>query len=327
MAEISETAEIKGDASGIPNSRKRVYGYICGILSGMMYGTNPLFGLPLMTTHGMPVDSVLFYRYGSAALCMLIWVAAMRMKHRLHAAKLEAEKPVRIGFALGGLLFVLGLFFCLSSLFLFHSYHYIPSGIATTIIYVEPVLVALIMVFLKEYPSWQKWVAIAVSFVGVVLLCHQDGAAVFRWQGILLAFLSALSYAFYLVIVNCSKRLKPVSGSMLGLTTLAVGTIVFLVHALITSGGIMPITSLSEFGLVLGLGLLPTIGSLVTMTYATRTIGATTTVILGVLEPVTAIGIGVCLFNEPLTAYIICGFVLIAGAIGFMTWSDRDKRS
>ncbi|MBQ9243868.1 MAG: EamA family transporter [Proteobacteria bacterium] len=318
-----EISENTGDAAGLPNTRKRIYGYICGILSGVMYGTNPLFGLPLMKDYGLPVESVLFYRYGSAALCMLVWVMVMRARRRERSAFEAQPDTARAKFGQAWRLFVLGIFFCMSSLFLFSAYHYIPSGIATTIIYVEPVLVALIMVFLKEYPSWQKWVAIAVSFAGVVLLCHQDGPADLHWQGIVLAFLSALSYAFYLVIVNCSKAIRTVSESVLGLVTLFVGAAVFLVQALVTSGGLSPIPNLSAFGLVMGLGLLPTIGSLVTMTYATRTIGATTTVILGVLEPVTAICVGVCLFHEPLTAYILAGFVLIAGAIGFMTWSDR----
>ena len=290
--------------------RKRLYGYLCGILSGVAYGTNPLFGLPLLRDYQMSVDTVLFYRYASAAVCMFI-LCLFRQKFRRVSGKQL------------WLLLLLGVFFAMSSLLLFTSYHYIPSGIATTIIYTEPVLVALIMVALKKYPSWQKWIAIAMSFVGVVLLCHPDASAEYHWQGFILAFLSALSYAFYLVIVNCSGRIKTISASFLSFVTLAVGSFIFLAHS--WPEGIAMIPDFKAFGLVLGLGLVPTIGSLVTMTYATRTVGATTTAVLGVMEPITAMCIGIMLFGEPLTVYIILGFVITASAIIFMTYTDKKS--
>ena len=204
------------NASSPFDKKKRFYGYLCGILSGVAYGTNPLFGLPLLNDYQMPVESVLFYRYISATICMLIWVIAR-------------HKYQKVSFGQSWLLVVLGIFFAMSSIMLFTSYRYIPSGIATTIIYLEPVLVALIMVALKKYPTWQKWLAIAISFIGVVLLCQPDPSANYPWQGFVFAFISALSYAFYLVIVNCSKRIKRVSGAFLALITLAIGSLMFLI--------------------------------------------------------------------------------------------------
>ena len=301
---------MKVDGEDSIAKKKRFYGYVCGILSGVAYGTNPLFGLPLLNDYQMPVDSVLFYRYMSATICMFIICLFRKKMHRVSKHQLW-------------LLLVLGLFFAMSSLLLFTSYHYIPSGIATTIIYTEPVLVALIMVALKKYPTWQKWVAIILSFVGVVLLCHPDASAEYHWIGFILALLSALSYAFYLVIVQCSQRIRKISGSFLGLITLAVGSLLFFVHSF--PEGIMRIPDLRALGLVIGLGLVPTIVSLVTMTVATRRVGATTTAVLGVMEPVTAIGIGVTLFGEPLTWYILLGFIITAGAITFMTFTDKKN--
>jgi drug/metabolite transporter (DMT)-like permease len=301
---MAEEAQIEVQKRG----SKRFYGYVCGIVSGMTYGTNPLFGLPLLNDYQMSVDTVLFYRYASATICMFLFCLFRKNMHGVRGDQ-------------WWLLILLGVFFSLSSIFLFTSYHYIPSGIATTIIYTEPVIVALLMLALKKYPSWQKWLAIALSFVGVVFLCHPNAEAEYHWQGFVLAFLSALSYAFYLVIVNCSKRIGKISGSLLCLITLAVGSVLFFIHSL--PDGIAPIPDLKAFGLVLGLGLVPTIGSLVTMTYATRMVGATTTAVLGVMEPVTAICIGVMLFSEPLTAYIIIGFIITVSAITFMTLFDK----
>ena len=298
------------DKQSTQNNKKRFYGYLCGILSGVAYGTNPLFGLPLLNDYHMPVESVLFYRYISATICMMIWVV-VRHKHQM------------LSFRQSWLMVVLGIFFAMSSIFLFTSYRYIPSGIATTIIYLEPVLVALIMVALKKYPTWQKWLAIVVSFIGVILLCQPDPSASYQWQGFVFAFLSALSYAFYLVIVNCSKRIKTISGAFLSLITLAIGSLMFFIYSM--PEGIVSIPDLKSFGLVMGLGIVPTIGSLVTMTYATRAIGATTTAILGVMEPITAICIGVLVFGEPLTFFIVLGFLITVGAIVFMTLTEKKQ--
>jgi len=43
------------------------WGYIAGIVSGITYGMNPLFGVPVINK-GLDVNSLLFYRYGVATL-------------------------------------------------------------------------------------------------------------------------------------------------------------------------------------------------------------------------------------------------------------------
>ena len=136
---MAEEAQIEVQKRG----SKRFYGYVCGIVSGMTYGTNPLFGLPLLNDYQMSVDTVLFYRYASATICMFLFCLFRKNMHGVRGDQ-------------WWLLILLGVFFSLSSIFLFTSYHYIPSGIATTIIYTEPVIVALLMLALKKYPSWQN---------------------------------------------------------------------------------------------------------------------------------------------------------------------------
>ena len=51
--------------------RKRLIGYIAGILAGVSYGTNPLFGKALMES-GVPIMVMLFFRYGLAAVLLAV---------------------------------------------------------------------------------------------------------------------------------------------------------------------------------------------------------------------------------------------------------------
>lgn len=59
------------------------------------------------------------------------------------------------------------------------------------------------------------------------------------------------------------------------------------------------------------LGLVPTTLSLIFMVKAVKIIGSTPTAILGALEPITAVSIGVLVFNEVLTTRLVLGIIFI----------------
>lgn len=285
-------------------------GYVAGILAGVSYGLNPLFGLPLLTTFQMSVDSVLFYRYFFAVICLggILFFRGIR---------------VRVTLKQFGILALLGLFFSMSSLTLFESYHYVPSGIATTLVFLYPILVAIIMVFLRVFPTWQVWVSIGMTFLGVMLLCHTDGESAYRPIGYVLAALSALFYAFFIVVVNRSKTVKNVSNTVLTFYSLTIGMLVFFVHALFRGSIALPPPG--AMGDLLGLALIPTVVSMGALACATRYIGATKASVLGVTEPMTAIIIGVLVMGEPMNGYIVVGLILTMVAIIFMTVSEKKK--
>ena len=291
-----------------------VPGYIAGLVTGVTYGLNPLFAKPLLS-NGVSVDTMLSFRYLLAVLILGGWI-------------LFRHQTFRISLKQFSRLLILGLLFGCSSLFLFLSYEYVPAGLATTIVYLYPVLVALIMVFLKVYPTWQVWLSIILTLLGVVILCNPSGGTSFRWQGILLAAGSALVYAMYLVIVNRSRSIRSVSNNLLTFYALLVGTAIFLVHHIFTGGAFMHgIDSLGCWLDLAGLAIFPTIISLVTLAISTRLIGAAKTSVLGVCEPVTAILIGTLVFGEPLTLNILTGVVISLSAILFMILSSGTKKA
>ena len=122
----------------------------------------------------------------------------------------------------------LGVLYTSSSVFLFEAYEYIASGLATTLVFLYPVLVAIIMVFLKVVPSWPVWLAIAATFGGVLVMTQSDGTQTINPVGVLLSIASALVYALFIVIINRSKAIAGISNSLLTFYALTVGAIVFL---------------------------------------------------------------------------------------------------
>lgn len=217
-----------------------------------------------------------------------------------------------------------GVLYTLSSIFLFEVYKYIPSGLATTLIFLYPVLVALIMVFLRVVPSWQVWLAIMATFVGVVVMTQSDASQEINPIGVILSLGSALVYALFIVIINRNKTINNISSSLLTFYALSVGAVIFFVRIAITGSEIMAgiDSNLDWFNLV-GLAILPTIISTATLAVATRNIGATKASVLGVFEPITAIVVGTLVFGETLTDNIIIGILIAMFAVTFMIISTK----
>lgn len=293
-----------------PISNNALIGYPAGIITGITYGLNPLFGMPLMS-QGVSVDSILFFRYGIAVLI-------------LGAILLFDRQSFKISWRQAGVLLVLGLLYTSSSICLFEAYKYIPSGLATTLIFLYPVLVALIMVFLRVVPSWQVWLAIVATFVGVIIMTQGDSSQEINPIGVLLSLGSALVYALFIVIINRSKTISTISNSLLTFYALMVGAVVFLTRISLSGREVMAgiDTSLDWLNIV-GLAILPTIVSTATLAVATRRIGATKASVLGVFEPITAILVGTLVFGEALTNNIIIGILIAIVAVTFMIISTK----
>ena len=286
-------------------SRNAIIGYPAGIITGITYGLNPLFAVPLMN-NGASIESILFFRYTFAVVLLAAFLILTRQSFRITARQ-------------AGVLLALGLLYTSSSIFLFEAYNYIASGLATTLIFLYPVLVAIIMVFLRVVPSWPVWLSIAATFGGVIIMTQGSGGDSLNPIGIVLSLGSALVYALFIVIINRSKAIAQISNTLLTFYSLTVGAIVFLgkisfseapISAGITTGG--------DWLNIAGLALLPTIVSTATLAIATRNIGATKASVLGVFEPITAILIGTLMFGEPLTTNILLGIGIAIVAVTFM---------
>ena len=288
------------------------WGYIAGIISGITYGMNPLFGVPVINK-GLDVNSLLFYRYGVATVLMFAFMFI-------------SKKPIKITWKQFCLMMLLGVLFTGCSITLFEAYKYIPSGIATSILYVYPIMVALIMMFLGQFPSWQTWVSIFAGVVGAILLSLKGTGGFIDWRGIALVVASGLCYTLFIVIVNQSKQIKALPNLTLTFYCFLMGSIMLFV----LSGFGVKLNSVPDavsWLNVLGLAVLPTTIATITLAASTKAVGATKCSVLGILEPLTAIFIGTIVFKEPFTFNVAIGVALVLFAILFMILTERKNSS
>ena len=286
-------------------SRNALIGYPAGIVTGITYGLNPLFAKPLMN-NGASTEAILFFRYGIAVVL-------------LGAFLLLKKESFRINLRQAGVLLGLGLLYTASSAFLFEAYKYIASGLATTLVFLFPVMVAIIMVFLKVVPSWPVWLSIAATFAGVMIMTGGTGTEAIDPTGIWFSIASAFVYALFIVIINRSKAISSIPNSLLTFYALSVGTVFFLTRCGLSGAKLL--TGLDggmAWANLLGLAILPTIVSTASLAIATRNIGATKASVLGVFEPITAILVGTLVFGEELTPNIIAGILISIVAVNFM---------
>ena len=286
-------------------SRNAIIGYPAGIITGITYGLNPLFAKPLMNA-GASTEAILLFRYGIAVIL-------------LGAYLLLKKENFRITLKQAGVLLSLGLLYTASSTFLFEAYKYIASGLATTLVFLFPAMVAIIMVFLKVVPSWPVWLSIAATFAGVMIMTGGAGAEKINPLGVWFSIASAFVYALFIVIINRSKVISSIPNSLLTFYALLTGTFFFIGRCLFSGADL---TAGIDGGMawcnLIGLAVLPTIVSTASLAVATRNIGATKASVLGVFEPITAILVGTLVFGEALTPNIIAGILISIVAVTFM---------
>ena len=278
-------------------------GYILGSIAAASYGMNPLFAIPLYKA-GMDPDSVLFFRYLFA-----IPLLGIMIKARGRSFKIQRKETFP--------LIIMGLLVALSSLTLFLSYNYMAAGIASTLLFVYPIMVALIMAMVfKEKLALQTIVCMLLALGGIGLLYKSEDGSTLSLIGTLLVFASSLSYAIYIVGIN-QTSLKNVATLKVTFYVLLFGLSLFVAR-LLYSGVLNTPDQWYLWANLLALAVFPTAISFLCTTGAIQYIGSTPTAILGALEPVTAIFFGIAVFGESLTVRESFGLVMIILAVTFV---------
>jgi drug/metabolite transporter (DMT)-like permease len=281
-------------------------GVILAIISAICYGMNPL-GALFLYEEGLNVNSVIFYRFIFASILLAIFMIIKKDSFYLKFKEII-------------LLALLGLLFGISAISLFNSFLYMDAGLASTVLFIYPIFVAIIMaLFFKEKNSIITILSIVFAFLGVVLLYESDGANVSNF-GIFLVIVSSLCYAIYIVIIN--QYLK-MSALKVTFYSMLFCTITILIHSFFDSSlNIMPLVNFNMWFYTIFLALVPTIISLLFLIKAIQLIGSTSASILGALEPLTAVLIGVYVFNEKITFWLVIGIVFILFGVILIVLKD-----
>ena len=281
-------------------------GVILAIISAICYGMNPL-GALFLYEGGLNVNSVIFYRFIFASILLAIFMLIKKDSFYLKFKEII-------------LLALLGLLFGISAISLFNSFLYMDAGLASTVLFIYPIFVAIIMaLFFKEKNSIITILSIVFAFIGVVLLYESDGANVSNF-GIFLVIVSSLCYAIYIVIINQYLKLSALKVTFYSMLFC---TITILIHSFFDSSlNIMPLINFNMWFYTIFLALVPTIISLLFLIKAIQLIGSTSASILGALEPLTAVLIGVYVFNEKITFWLVIGIVFILFGVILIVLKD-----
>lgn len=293
----------------------RTWGIVSGAVAAAAYGLNPLFAVPLYS-YGLTPPMVLFYRFALAAVMLVPLLTIKRCGFALTRGEFFAS-------LLGGFLMVV------SSLCLYTSFKHMDVGLAMTLLFLYPVIVAVIMstvYHVKLSRSIIVSIVLALGGLALVTLLGKSSTTEslnITWKGVILAIGSSLSYAFYIVAVRKSP-MKNLPSEKLTFYTVLLGCPFFLIF--LHGGAALELPSAPGAWLYLiGVAFFPTIIALAFMAVAIEKIGATPTAILGVLEPVTGLLVGILLYGEKLTVCSSTGILLIFSAVVLVILADRNS--
>ncbi|WP_336703683.1 DMT family transporter [Chryseobacterium indologenes] len=287
----------------------KLRGYTLGILSAVSYGLIPIFILPVKQAH-FSMDITLFYRFFFSALMVGGYLLYSRESFKIN------KKETLI-------LAILGICYAFSSEFLFLGYDFLTPGIASTVLFIYPIIVALIMLlFYKERLTRLSGASLLLAFAGVIVLCLKGNGLEINFAGLGIVMLSSLFYALYMVIVNKSNI--KVSGFKLTFYSMLFTTMFFMTKALMANES-FAIPSTEVFINFLIFAFLTTVISSLCLVFAIKYIGSTPVAILGALEPVVAVLISVLMFHEKFTPNLLIGITLILFGVTLNVIGDQKK--
>lgn len=293
--------------------RIRLNGIFYAAISSASFGFSPLFSLALITA-GLTHFDILSYRWGIAALVLMTYAFFKKKTLRLSSFD-EVWKVV-----------LLSALRAITSITLLIGYANISSGIAATINFMYPVIVALcMMIFFGEKKGIVDIISIGASIFGVYLLASGDSIVVEGGNtrlGLACSLISAFSFAAYYIVM---KQVKADKIEVVKFTTwiMMLSAFYFIGCAFVFEGNLTMVTGGWNWLNILGIGLWATMVSSITGVKAIRRIGPTHTSILGALQPVTAVGLGVLFLSEHLYLRSIIGVALILISVSVVVMHQK----
>lgn len=276
----------------------RIKGILYAAVSSSTFGLAPFFSLTLLLA-GFSAFEVLSYRWGVATIALTLFGWCSGCSFRLE------KKDFLV-------VLLLSLLRAVTSFSLLIAYQNIATGVASTIHFMYPLAVSLVMMyFFQEKKSLWVMFAVFMSLLGAALLSSgeleaKNGDTI---VGLVAACVSVFSYAGYIVGVRMTRAVR-INSTVLTCYVMGLGTVLYFIGALTTSG-LRLVADGYTWLIILGLALPATAISNITLVRAIKYAGPTLTSILGAMEPLTAVVIGVFVFKELFTLNSAIGIILM----------------
>ncbi|MDI1338190.1 DMT family transporter [Polaromonas sp.] len=302
----------RSESKTLPAQEQRAQTAPKSIATGLLLAT---FGA--IAFSGKAIIVKLAYRYGVDAVTLIMY----RMLFALPIFAVMAWWASRGKAALTrkdwlGVLWLGFTGYYLASFLDFAGLAYISASLERLILYLNPTLVLLLgLVLYRRRISAPQIMGMAISYSGVVLvfgheitLLGPDAA----W-GALLVFLSAVSYALYLVYSGeMVKRLG-------ALRLVGLATTVACLFCLLQFVLLRPLSAAAVAPEVIWLSVLNatlcTAAPVLMVMMAIERIGASLAAQTGMVGPMSTILMGVLILGEPFTAWVAAGTVLVIAGI------------
>ncbi len=294
--------------------RIRANGIFYAAISSASFGFSPVFTLALLVA-GLSSFDTLAYRWSTAAAVLMAY--AFYRNKTLRISRDEAWKII-----------LLSILRAVTSITLLYGYANISSGIASTINFMYPVVVtACMMLFFGENKSKLNILAVILAILGVYLMASGDGLRVPGGNtalGLTCSIISAFTYAAYFIVMKRSNADK-IEAVKFTTWIMMLSAAYFIAGCLISDGKITLVTNPVHWLYILGLGLWATMVSNFTGVKAVRRIGPTLTSILGALQPLTAVLLGVLFLDEHLGPKTIIGIILILVTVSIIVLNQNSS--
>ncbi len=284
---------------------KSMVGIVEALLSATFFGLIPMLFLPIYKA-GISPETSLVYRFALAALMMLIPI-----KLKKHSLRIPLKDHISI--CLGGFAYYL------AAIFLFSSFTHIASGVAITIFFTNPIFVMILMaLFYKEKVEGYKIILSIITLFGIALFSGIfDSKIVINFMGILLVILASIAFAFYVISLFKLQCVK-ISKETISFYLFAYCAFFACIYSMVTDQ--LVLADSSFVWLFLGLSALVTavLPNILLMS-AIKKIGSVLATILGVMDPITAVIVGVLVFGETMNIYIVSGIIIVLVSVMLIT--------
>lgn len=288
----------------------KLKGYLMVILSAVIYGCMPLMS-KYIYADGVNPATLVFLRnllaLPSLAILGYFQNKTLKITHK----------------ALPSISIIAALGCCITPLLLFTSYDYIDSGVSTVLHFIYPAVVVIGgIIFFRQKAKMGNLISVAICIAGIVLF--YDPALKLDITGCVWAILSGVTFALYVLLLPKFKY-REIKGFLFSFYVASVSAVIMFIYCLVTKQLAFPSTALG-WGLCVLFALSVTTGAVVLFQQGTFIIGGERASILGTLEPITSVILGILVFGEPLGYRKLIGSLLVISASILIAVFDMKKK-
>lgn len=199
-----------------------------------------------------------------------------------------------------------------TSVLLFSSYNYLPSGMCTTIHFMYPVFTILgCVLFLKEKINPIKILCAGLCIAGI--LFFYDGESSISLVGMSLAFFSSITYAFYTIYLK-SSGLQEIGMIKLIFYMNAVASVMLLILSVASAQLTLNLTP-GAWETALFFATFSSLIGVLGYQVGVKCIGPENAAILSTFEPITSVVMGIVVYSEEFSPRLLLGCLCILSSV------------